>query len=167
MTVSISYAQIKAALTASHYPTSSGSAWQGTDAGSYLNLLGPSEAYAAGAIYDARYAAYGVAYPAAMPTAIANAVQQAAYSATLAASPLTATHAVTTVTFTLTEQNVSAGATLSYSWDFGDGSSHTTTSVPTTTYIYPTAGTYTPKCTPTLNGTAKAQVTAAAPVVVS
>lgn len=167
MTTQISYAQIKAALVADHYPTASGSAWQGTDAGSYTNLLGPSAAYAAGVPYDARTAAYGVAYPNVMPTAIANAVQQQAYSATLAASPLTATHAVTTVTFTLTQQNVSAGATLSYLWDFGDGSTHTTTSVPNTTYIYPTAGTYTAKCTPTLNGVTKTQVTAAAPVVVS
>jgi PKD repeat protein len=91
----------------------------------------------------------------------------AQYSATLAASPLTGTHASTLITFTLTETNKPSGATGSYSWNFGDGSAVTVTSTPTTTYTYPTAGTFTAKCTPTLNGVTQAQVTAAAPAVIS
>jgi PKD repeat protein len=94
-------------------------------------------------------------------------VAGAQYSATLAATPLTGTHASTLITFTLTETNKPSGATGSYSWNFGDGSAVTVTSTPTTTYTYPTAGTFTAKCTPTLNGVTQAQVTAAAPAVIS
>jgi hypothetical protein len=91
----------------------------------------------------------------------------AAYSATLAASPLTGTHGTTVVTFTLTETNKPSGATGSYVWNFGDGSQAVTTTTPTTTYTYPAAGTYTAHVTPTINGVTEAQVTAAAPAVIS
>jgi PKD repeat protein len=91
----------------------------------------------------------------------------AQYSATLAANPLTGTHASTLITFTLTETNKPSGATGSYSWNFGDGSAVTVTATPSTTYTYPTAGTFTAKCTPTINGVTQAQVTAAAPAVIS
>jgi hypothetical protein len=91
----------------------------------------------------------------------------AAYSATLAASPLTGTHGTTVVTFTLTETNKPSGATGSYVWNFGDGSQATTTTTPTTTYTYPAAGTFTAHVTPTIDGVAEAQVTAAAPAVIS
>lgn len=89
------------------------------------------------------------------------------YSATLAATPLTGTAGTTVITLTLTEQNKPSGATTSYAWDFGDGTSVTTTTTPTTTHTYAAAGSYTAKCTPTINGTAEAQVTAAAPAVIS
>ena len=91
----------------------------------------------------------------------------APYSATLAATPLTGTAGTTVVTFTLTETNKPGGATASYAWDFGDGTSVTTTTVPTTTHTYAAAGSYTGKATPTINGTAETQVTAAATVVIS
>jgi PKD repeat protein len=91
----------------------------------------------------------------------------AQYSATLAANPLTGTHASTLITFTLTEANKPSGATGSYSWNFGDGSAVTVTTTPSTTYTYPAAGTFTAKCTPTINGVTQSQVTAAAPAVIS
>jgi PKD repeat protein len=80
---------------------------------------------------------------------------------------LTATHGSTVVTFTLTEQNKPVGATTSYLWDFGDGSTKPTTSTPTTTYTYPNAGSFTAKCTPTINSQQEPIATASAPVVVS
>lgn len=89
------------------------------------------------------------------------------YSATLAASPLTGTHGTTVISFTLTETNKPSGATTSYAWDFGDGTAVTNTSTPTTTHTYAAAGSFTAKCTPTINGTVETQVTAAAPAVIS
>lgn len=99
-------------------------------------------------------------------TAAAPAVISAAYSATLAGSPLTGTAGTTSITWTATESNVPAGATKSYDWDFGDGQT-STTAVPTASHTYAAAGSYSAKVTPTINGTARTQVTAAAPAVIS
>lgn len=99
-------------------------------------------------------------------SATAPIVVSAAYSATLAGSPLTGTAGTTSITWSLTESNVPAGATKSYLWDFGD-SQTTTTATPSAPHTYAAAGSYTAKVTPTINGVVRAQITAAAPAVIS
>lgn len=97
-------------------------------------------------------------------SAPAAVVVSGAYSATLAGSPLSGAHPLS-VTWTLTETNNPTG-TDSYLWDFGDANT-ITTAVPNATHSYAAAGTFTAKVTPTINGVAQAQITAAAPAVVS
>lgn len=97
--------------------------------------------------------------------ATAPVVVSGAYSATLAGAPLTGAHAATPVVWTLTETNNPTG-TDSYLWDFGDTTTQTT-AVPTATKTYAAAGTFTAKCTPTINGVAHPQVTATAPAVLT
>jgi PKD repeat protein len=89
------------------------------------------------------------------------------YSATAAGAPLTGTHGTTAITWTLTETGKPTTGTNSYSWNLGDGSQAQVTSVPTITYTYAAAGSYTAVCTPTIDGVAQTAVTAAAPAVIS
>lgn len=84
------------------------------------------------------------------------------YSGTLAGAPLTGTHPLQ-VTWTLAE---TGGPADSYLWDFGDGNT-VTNNLTDVQHTYAAAGSFTAKVTPTIDGVAQAQITAAAPVVVS
>lgn len=156
----ITYPQAKAAVAAANYPVSSGSDWQGKDAGSY-DKFSAAASYNAGVPFDRRASQYGFAYPAVMPTAIANAVI-AAYSVTIAASPLAGNQPLT-VTATATE---TGGAATNFNWNWGDGTI-TNTAIATATHSYTVPGTYTVKMTPTIGGVIVAQVSAPTPVVIS
>lgn len=122
--------------------------------------------YAAAGSFTAKVTPTVDGTSAAQITAAAPVVIAAAYSATLAGSPLTGTAGTTSIVWTLTESNLPVGATTSYAWDFGDTQT-TTTAVPTAPHTYAAAGSYSAKVTPTINGVARAQVTAAAPAVIS
>jgi len=161
--MSITYTDVKTAMTAKGYPTSSGTAWQGQDQGVYDGRFNPDVSYAAGVPIDRINANYGLAYPAVLPTAISNAVQSDEYTVTIAATPLSGAHPLN-VTATATEPNSKA---TSYSWNFGDGSSAVVTTVPTANHSYTAAGSYTVTMTPTVGGVVKPAVSAPAPVVVS
>jgi PKD repeat protein len=89
------------------------------------------------------------------------------YSATLAGEPLTGTANETAIVWTLTETNKPDNATASYEWDLGDSSATQTTNDPTISYTYKSAGSFSAKCTPTINSEAKDAVTAAAPAVIA
>jgi PKD repeat protein len=159
----ITYTEIKTALTAGGYPTSPGSAWQGQDQQSYNYGLVPDVSYAAGVQPDRRLSNYGIAYPAVLPAAVGNAVGGASYAVTIAATPLTGNIPLN-VAATATETGLTA---TQYVWTWGDGTANTTTTVPTANHSYTSAGSYTISMVPTVNGVAKPSVTIAAPVVVS
>lgn len=166
MANSYTYTQAKAALTKNGFSTSAGSNWNGEDAGSLVKFIAQSE-YKAG-VYPSpqsvNLAQYGFAYPGVMPASVAASIVDGSYSATLAGSPLTGTHGTTAITWTLTE---TGGNGTSFSWDLGDGSGVQVTTVPHITYTYPAAGSFTAKCTPTVDGVVTPQVTAAAPAVIA
>jgi PKD repeat protein len=82
-----------------------------------------------------------------------NAITTTDYSLTLVASPDSGTTPLM-VTLTGTE---SGGTGTSFAWDFGDSNTDTT-NTPVTQHTYASAGTYTPKVTPTVGGTARPQV---------
>jgi PKD repeat protein len=164
-TPTITYAEIKEAMAEAGLPVSSGPGFASTDDALYTQVYIPNISYAAGVHPDPLNGHYGLAYPSVMPAAIAEAVAGAQYSATLAGTPLTGAHPVSVV-WTLTEENKPSGATQSYAWTLGDGST-STTSVPTITHSYTTAGTFTASCVPTINGTAEANVVATAPAVLT
>ena len=58
-------------------------------------------------------------------------------------------HAGETLTFTATPANVAEGATVSYSWDFGDGTDAVVTTEPSVSHVYAAAGIYTVTLTAT------------------
>lgn len=160
----ISYANIKAAMSDAGLPVSAGNGWNNIDEGSYQKyVINVSVASAMPYVPKTQYEAnYGLAYPGVMPDEIVEAVTNAAYSGALAGTPLTGAHPLS-VTWTLTE---TGGTGTSFAWDFGDGNTATTT-VPTAAHSYAAAGSFTAKVTPTVNGVVLAQITAAAPAVVS
>lgn len=159
----ITYTEVKEALADEAFPTSEGSAWQGQDQASY-DQFAAGATYSAGVPFSIHQANYGFAYPSLMPAAISNAVGSEDYSATsLAGTPLTGAHASTPVTWTLTEVN---GPATSYEWALGDGT-HQATTVPTITYTYSAAGTFTASVVPTIDGVVKPTVTASAPAVLT
>lgn len=145
MSVQITYAEAKTAMDAAGFPTSSGSNWEGQDAGSY-QIYAASVCYGK-APYDSVAANYGFAYPV-TPDAIAEAVVGGSYTATVVGTP-TSGNAPLSVTFTVTE---TGGNGTSFLWNFGDGSSTQTTSTPGTTHNYTTAGNFTASVTPTVDG---------------
>jgi PKD repeat protein len=161
--MSITNADVKAAMTAKGYDTSAGTAWEGQDQGVYDGQFTPDVSYAAGVPIDHVNANYGLAYPSVLPAAISNAVQSGEYSVTIAATPLSGAHPLS-VTATATEP---ASKATSYSWNFGDGTSAQVTTVPTAVHSYAAAGSFTIHMTPTVGGVAKPAVAAPAPVVVS
>lgn len=161
--MTVTYTQIKTALTNGGYPVAPGSAWQGEDQGSYNNNFVADASYKAGVQPNAVLANYGVAYPSVLPAAINSAITDGNYSVTIAATPLSGAHALA-VTATATEPGETA---TSYLWHWGDGTADTTTTIPTANHSYAAAGTFTVKMTPTVDGVVKAQVSAPAPVVVS
>lgn len=164
--MTVTYVQLKEAMANAGLPVSKGSAWMGSDDALYNEQYIPQVAYAAGVRPDRVNSHYGLAYSGVMPTAVSTAVNGNQYSATLAGLPLTGAHASAPVTWTLTETHKPAGATVSYLWALGDGTTQTTT-VPHVTYTYLAAGTFTATCTPTINGIPQTLVTAAAPAVLT
>lgn len=163
MSDAITYDDVKTAMAAASLPTSGeADGWNGVDAGSYITYAA-SVNYAAGVPNDIYKNNYGFAYAGEMPAAIVDAVEGADYSVTIAALPLSGAFPLS-VTVTATEVG---GPATSYLWAWGDGSANTTTTVANATHSYTTAGTYTPKLTPTVGGEAQTQVSAPAPVVVS
>lgn len=82
------------------------------------------------------------------PYSAAPVTVTAAYSATLTPSPASGT-APLDVTFTVTEEN---GAATSFEYDFGDGSRPVSQTSNTVSHTYSTAGSYTAKVTPIVDG---------------
>ncbi len=162
MADTITYEEVKTAMATAELPTSEADGWNGVDAGSYITYAAGVN-YASGTPNDVYKNNYGFAYPGEMPAGIVEAVEGANYSVTVAASPLTGAFPLS-VTVTATEVG---GPATSYLWSWGDGSANSTTTVHTATHSYTTAGTFTPKLTPTVAGVAQAQVSATAPVVVT
>ena len=160
--MAVTYAQAKVAVADEGLPTSAGSGWTGVDAGSY-DKFAAAASYRGGVPFDRNKSQYGFAYPGEMPAAIANEIGADNYTITIAATPLTGVHPVS-VTATATETNATAS---NYAWDFGDGTAVQNTTVPTANHSYAAAGSFTVKCTPTVGGVVKAQVSAPAPVVLS
>lgn len=149
MTVA-TYDSIKNSMIAAGLPVSVGSGWNNIDAGSY-SIWTKAEAFKAGISPSPYKFNYGFAYAGEMP-AIVN-TDSVPYTSTLGASPTSGAHPVS-VTLTLTESH---GVGSSFAWDFGDGNT-TTTNNHITTHSYAAAGSYTPKCTPTVNGVVHSQV---------
>jgi PKD repeat protein len=164
--VPVTYTNAKVAMTKAGLPVSVGTNWLPVDQASWNTFVTQQtyavQGYNAGPIQNLYKANYGFAYPTELPQTVTNLVAAENYTVTVGESTATGA-APLAETFTLTETN---GSGESFLWNFGDGSPTVTTTVPTVTHTYTTAGTYTPSVISTVYGF-KEPLTMGTPIVVT
>lgn len=152
------YPQLKNAMIVHGLPVSPGAGWNHIDQDSF-RIWTATQAYQTGTKHDQYAFNYGLAYPGLLPAIVS--VVAAPYTSLVVESAASGVHPLV-VTLTINE---AFGRGISFAWDFGD-SVLLTTSSKTVNHTYAAAGSYTPKCTPTINSIVQPQVSGA-PIVVS